>query len=54
VTTFEYSERRADRGAVLALQHKQHSSQNLSKLPQSGHNRGIGTRDLIFELRDGR
>jgi hypothetical protein len=54
VTAFEYGKRRAHRGAVLALQHNQHGSQNLGKLPRSGRNQGIGTRDLIVELRDGR
>jgi hypothetical protein len=53
VTAFEHSKRSADRGAVSALQYMQHGSQNLGKLPRSGRNRGIGTRDLIFELRYG-
>jgi len=54
VTPFEYGKRRAHGGAVLALQHKQHGSQNLGKLPRSGRNRSIGTGDLIFKLHDGR
>jgi hypothetical protein len=54
VTAFEYGKRCAHRGAVMALEHKQYGSQNLGKLPRSGRNQDIGTRDLIFELRDGR
>ena len=54
MTPFEYGKCRTHRGAVLALQHEQQSSQNLGKLPRSGRNQGIGTRGLIFELPDGR
>jgi hypothetical protein len=54
VPALEYGKRSAHRGAVLALQYKQHGSQNLGKLPRSERNRGIGMRNLIFELRDGR
>jgi hypothetical protein len=54
VTAFEYSKCRVQRGTVPAPQHKQHRSQDLGKLPRSGRNRGIGTRNLIVELRDGR
>jgi hypothetical protein len=54
VTDLEYGERRAHRRTIVALQHKQHGSQNLGKLPRSGRNRGIGTRDLTFESGDGR
>jgi hypothetical protein len=54
VTAFEYGKRRPQRSAVMALEHKQHGSQNLSKLPRTGPDRGIGTRNLIFELCDGR
>jgi hypothetical protein len=54
VTAFEHGKRRAHRGAVPAFQHKQHGPQNLGKLSRSRRNRGIGTRDLIVELRDGR
>jgi hypothetical protein len=54
VTALEYGKRRAHRRAILALEYKHHGSQNLGKLPRSGRRRGIGTRNFIFELSDGR
>jgi hypothetical protein len=53
VTAFEYRKRSAHRGAIPALQHKQHGSQNQGKLPRSWCNRGSAARDLI-ELTEGR